>query len=342
MLTDSNVHETAPDEYDSGTTYGDGDFAHVINGISLDIYESLQDSNTANDPETETDYWRYRSSTYPEYAAGTTYSTGDRVIIAATHKVYESLQSSNTGNAPASSATYWIEVGSTNKWDPFDQKIGSQIERTGEITYEFQSGIVEGIAFFNLSAVSVDIVMTTTGEGEVYNETIDLVSTSSIIDWYTFFFVSFRYTKNAVRLDLPPYSGATITVSINAESDTTTAKCGEIVLGRVADCGITKYSPSYEIRDFSTKGTDDFGNFEIVERAFSKLISLSIMFSKSEFESLKDFFEDYRVTPVVWIVSPNITHLESPLSTYGFYDRLKIIVEYPTYCIGSLDLISLI
>lgn len=37
---------------------------------------------------------------YPEWAAGTTYAKGQRVILAAQHKVYESAADGNTGTTP--------------------------------------------------------------------------------------------------------------------------------------------------------------------------------------------------------------------------------------------------
>ena len=74
ILTNTNVHETAPALYASGNPYAKGDFCHVVNGIKLDIYESLQAANTGNTPASSDTWWRYRSSTYPEYDTGTTYA----------------------------------------------------------------------------------------------------------------------------------------------------------------------------------------------------------------------------------------------------------------------------
>ena len=91
LLISTNVDETISTEWSSGSPYADGDFVYVTTGTQRDIYESLQGSNTNKDPETETDWWIFRSTTYEEYAPGTTYAEGDIVIDATNHLEYESL-----------------------------------------------------------------------------------------------------------------------------------------------------------------------------------------------------------------------------------------------------------
>lgn len=65
---------------------------------------------------------------YAEWAVGTAYDLGDRVILTSTHKIYESIVDgvgTNTGNDPATTTGYWIEIGATNRWKMFDQSVGS-------------------------------------------------------------------------------------------------------------------------------------------------------------------------------------------------------------------------
>lgn len=70
---------------------------------------------------------------YVEWASGTTYSAGTRVIVTAQgiHKVYESLVGSNLGNYPPTDITSkWLEIGATNRWKAFDGKLGSHTAGT--------------------------------------------------------------------------------------------------------------------------------------------------------------------------------------------------------------------
>ena len=239
MLTSTNVDETISTVWSGATTYAAGAFVYILTGTKRDIYESLQAANLNKAPATETDWWVFRSTTYTEWLVGSTYALADKVIDATNHIVYESLQAANTGNALTDTA-WWENKGSTEPWKPFDEKVGSQVERTGTIYYELTPGIIEGIAFFNMDAESIDVVMTDTTDGEVYNETIDLINTSNVFDGYSYCFGPFLITKAAVLTDLPPYTSATVEITINAETNSTTAKCGEIFVGRVMEFGFTQ------------------------------------------------------------------------------------------------------
>jgi len=339
-LTSTNVHEVAPAIYVAGTTYADSDFAHVVNGLALDIYESLQAANTGHDPATESSWWAYRSSTYPEYVAGTTYGSGDIVIMAADHLVYESLQAANTGKTPGTDTEWWLEVSATNPWKPFDQKVGSQISRTGSIYYEILPGAVEGVALFNITATSINITLTDPTAGDVYNQTIDLIDTTVVFDWYSYFFGEFLLDKNVAVTDIPNYPNATLEITLLGDSDTDTVKCGEIIFGLVKYVGATQYAPNMEIIDYSKKETDDFGNFIITERAFTKRVTVDLVVKNPRITFVQNLFEENRAIPVVYIPT-EVDDLADPYLTYGFYNRFSLVTKYLSHSIISVEIIGL-
>jgi len=340
ILTSTNVYEVAPAIYAAGTTYADGDFAHVVNGLALDIYESLQAANTGHDPATESSWWVYRSSTYPEYVAGTTYGSGDIVIVAADHLVYESLQAANTGNTPATATTWWLEISATSTWKPFDKKVGSQIERTGTIYYEVLPGAVEGVALFNIAATSINIILTDPSEGEVYTRTLDFVDTTVVYDWYSYFFGEFLLDKNVAVTDIPNYPNATLEITLMGDSDTDTVKCGEIIFGLVNYVGATQYAPNMEIIDYSKKEKDDFGNFIITERAFTKRVTVDLLVKNPRITFIQNLFEENRAIPVVYIPT-EVDDLADPYLTYGFYNRFSLVTKYLSHSIISVEIIGL-
>jgi hypothetical protein len=335
LLTSTDVDETIATEWSGGSTYADGDFVYVADGTQRDIYESLQGSNTNKDPETETLWWVYRSTTYDEYAGGTTYALSDWVIDATNHKIYESQQAANTGNA-LTDTDWWLEVGATEPWKAFDAKVGSQVERSGTIYYELTPGSVEGIALFNLDASSIDIVLTDSVDGEVYNETIELISTDNVVDGYTYCFSPILFTRAVVVTDLPPYASATLEIIINADADSTVAKCGEIVMGRVIEFGVTRYGAGFEIVDYSRKAVDAYGNYSVTERAFSKRVPLDIIIDNAAIAYLKRTLEDYRATPVV-CVPTEAPDLAGPFLTYGYYRTARVVVPYPNHSILTIE-----
>ena len=340
-FTSTNVHEVAPAVWSGATTYGLGDFAHIVDGQVLKIYESLQAGNLNQAPATETAWWVYRSSTYAVYNPATAYSIDDIVIVAADHKVYRSLQAANTGNTPSDNLTgatpWWQDYGATEPWKSYDAKVGSQTTRTGEIEFVLTPGIVGGIALFNLLGTSVDIVMDDPTDGEVYNETIELISTENIFDAFTYFFSPFIYKRNIVRDDLAPYGSATMTVTVNAESNTATAAVGEIVTGQVAPFGESQYGAGVEIIDYSTKEADTFGNYTIIERAFSKRVSVDASIENGVLSYVLRNLEEIRATPVVWVAT-TVENLESPLLAYGFYRNFNIVVPYPQHSLVNFEI----
>lgn len=342
ILTSTNVHETAPDLYAEGTDYSKGDFAHIVNGLKLDVYESLDDSNIGNDPTTS-DKWQYRSFVYPEYASGTTYGIGDIVSIVATHKRYESIQDANTGNDPATATTYWIEIGYTNPWVAFDEKIGSRVVRTGKIEYVITPGeIVEKIAFFNMEAADIEVSLEDPVEGVVFTQNIEVISISNVFDGYSYCFAPFIRTRNTVTLDIPPYPNAVITISINGGDDTETVGAGTIVFGPVSYIGATQYSPTIEIIDYSTKDADEYGTVTVVERAFSRRITVDMVLENSLLGYVLEDLETYRATAVAWVTTEANNDLQNPYLIYGFYKGYNTVAQYPLYSMQSIELESLI
>ena len=273
----------------------------------------------------------FRSYTYPEYDPLITYAKDAIVIVAVDHKKYLSLQGTNLNHPPAGTTPdlWWSVPSNTAPWTPFDAKIGSQVERTGSLKYTLTPGdIVAGISFFQLSASSIDITMTDPTEGVVYEKTINLISTSNVFDAYSYYFAPFLRTRNTAKIDLPPYRNAVITLSINAGSDTSTAKCGEIVFGPSQYAGDEQYEPSMEIVDWSTNKTDLWGNVETSKKPVSKKINIEMTIANSILPSVIDFMEDYRSTPVVWIGVETIEDVKSVYLIYGRYSRASTVLKY--------------
>ena len=98
------------------------------------------------------------SSTAPEndYAAwgsGTAYAVGARVILTSTHRRYEALAAS-TGVNPASDPTKWLDIGPTNRWAMFDQRVGTATTRAGSLQVVLAPGATDGVALIDTNAES--------------------------------------------------------------------------------------------------------------------------------------------------------------------------------------------
>jgi hypothetical protein len=269
---------------------------------------------------------------YAAYNAATTYALGDRVIVTTgVHKIYESLQAGNVGHA-VTDDSWWLEISATNRWKVFDGKIADQTSNATSINYVLAPGAIDAIALLNMDATSVQITLTDPTYGVVYDQTIDLVSTSNVVDGYTYFFEPIIRRTALALLDIPPYSAASGSITIANTGGT--AKVGEIVLGRQSDIGETEYGPSIGIIDYSKKEADTFGNYIVLERAYSKRISCQLFLLNGKVDEVVRQLELYRATPLVWVAAEDF----SSLIVYGFYKSFDIVIPGPTVSNCSLEI----
>lgn len=275
---------------------------------------------------------------YPNYSATTTYGLGARVIVVAAniHYVYQSVAGSNIGHDPLldslTTPVYWSRVGPTNRWTMFDKSITSQSTNPGTISTTLKTGNrVDSVSLLNSDAASVQIIQTDVTDGEVYNKTYSLVSSSGINNWYGYFFEPIVRVKDFSVSDLFPYNDATIQVIITAPG---TVGIGGLVLGLSRDFGNIFYGASVGIQDYSVKSQDVWGNYSITQRAFNKLADWSLLVDNSKIDQLQTILAGYRATPVVYIGS----ELYGSTIIYGFYADFKITIQYPTQSLCSMSL----
>ena len=267
---------------------------------------------------------------YAAYNAGTTYALAARVIVVADHMVYESLQASNTGHTPSTSPTWWIPVWPTNPWRMFDQAVQSQTTRTDDITVQLDlTGGVDWLSLFNISAASAHVTMTDATEGVVYDETISLVSDSGIVDWYAYFFEPIT-RKRDLHLELPIYADPTLDIVL---TDTgATVAIGGCFPGLSRTLGGTQWGAQVGIRDYSRKEESDFGDFTVLQRAYSRWANFSLHVEPGFVDELVNVLADYRATPAIWVADSAY----ASTVIYGFYDDFQVEISYPTLSACSL------
>lgn len=263
----------------------------------------------------------------PVYSSITNYSAGDRVIVTTGyHEIYEALKSTTnefppdntTGASPA-----WLKVQSTNRWSMFDGTTTTSTDNSaGNIVVSLDDlGVINSLALFGLSGSSVTIVMTDPTDGVVYNETISLVDNSVVNDWYTYYFEPIEAREDITILDLPTYGTATLDITVTG----TTTSCSLCVPGLSKKVGDLRYGSDTGITDYSIKETDQFGNFFIQERRFSKRANFSVLVDTSEISSIQKLLTSYRTTPAVWVGEPT----QEETIIYGYYRDFSMVISGP-------------
>lgn len=268
------------------------------------------------------------------WAAATAYVAGDRVHRVTTHMVYQRLVNGTTPTAPEDDTLNWVAVEPTDRWKMFDASNTTQtVEADGTMVIVVTPGtVVDSIAFDNVDADSIQVQVA----GSSYDRTVSL-KTRECRDWWQYFFEPFSYRTAAVFTGLPLLVGNQITITV-AKASGDPVKVGTCVMGLSKKLGTSEHGVGLGIIDFSGKDTDAFGNVFVVERAFSKRMTVDVFIANAQLDDVYSLLASYRARPVVWVGAGN---LYGSMLLYGFYKSFEIVVEYPEYSWLRLDIESL-
>lgn len=329
ILTSSTAPETAPSEYNAGTTYADGEtcYTGTVGGV-LTVWESLQNSNTGNTPASSPAWWQDIGSTYAEYDAGTTYSDGDivHVVGADSHKKYESLQDSNVGNAPATATDYWLDLGPTNRWAAFDYLRNTRTVAKSPLVISLSAGQrCNSIAVLGLVASTITIEVSLYG---VTKYTITRsVNTRDTATWYDYFFGDFNSESAIVCFVLPPYTDADINVTITrVDGD---PEVGAIVIGNYTNLGSTGHIAECDAINYSTIERDVYGNATLTQRRNVPRSTQKVFLPRNSVDKALRVRDDLNATPAVWsaLDDQDTDYFFNAFAILGIYRRFVIEVD---------------
>lgn len=271
---------------------------------------------------------------YAAYAAGTTYAAGDRVIVVADHLVYESLQASNTGHTPSTSPTWWIEVSPTNRWKAFDLSSSTRTAQADAMYFEVAPGsAANAVAIINCVGVrEVRYRLTDPSFGLVYDATHEMTSIPTESTWYAWLFSERVERSQNIDFALPTYPNATLRVDLVGASS---MAVGVILMGQQKTIGRGVLSgASVGIRDFSRKERNDFGDTELVERAYARRASFVVLVDNADLDFVTALLASVRATPCLWVGAQRWV----ATTVFGFYPEFDIVIPYENYSECSIDL----
>jgi len=278
---------------------------------------------------------RLTSSTVPEtdfaaWAAGTPYALGAKVIRTSTHRIYERVIAGTTATAPELDAVNWLNIGPTNRWAMFDAKMGTVTTAANSLTVVLAPGRVNSLALLGVDASQVSVTLVANSE-TVYSASFDLDSGNSVGNWYEYFYEPiYQQTElvitdmlDAALLDIPAYGEGVLTVTLSRPGGT--VACGMLVVGLVTTIGETQHGAQVSIRDYSRKEVDQFGNYDLDPRDYSKRISAEVVVERAQVDNVVKTVSRYRATNVVWIGSTEY----GCLVAFGFMSDWRLVIENP-------------
>lgn len=334
-LISSTIVEAAPAAWSGATTYAAGDRAGIVTGSQVTVYKSVSSGNLNHNPTTSPTFWTLDGVTYLAWSGATTYASGDRVLDITTHRIFESLVGSNL-NHPLTDPAFWADVGPANKWAMFDSYNATQTVHPYRIvTQTTFTDRVDSLAVLNISnASSVRVKITTPADGLVYDRDFPLVSSAGVSSWFSYFFEPLEFMTDLFVPDLPAFLNPTVELTIegNGAGD---VGVGVVSIGLTKDLGDTLHDGAQiGIIDYSRKTTDEFGNYTIVRRNFSRRGSFRCRIPKAAVDGVFKTLADYRTTPVVYLASADY----GATLIFGFFRDFTIEIDYPTESLVSIEI----
>ncbi len=235
------------------------------------------------------------------WLVGTSYSTGQTARSDTTHRIYESLVDANLGNDPtADDGTNWLNIGPTNSHAMFDEYNETQTSVTGSIDVVLTPGQrCSAAALLNLDAAMVTLTMTDSVDGLVFDQTYDLTSYENVNSYYDYFFELIIRKRDLFIAGLPLYSDPEIGITI--DNGVATAKCGNVVIGRVIETGATLMGAEFGTLSSSRIETDVFGNTTIVPRTKRKSMNLTVSVARYKVDEVGRLLDARADLPTVFI-----------------------------------------
>ncbi len=267
----------------------------------------------------------------PEWSAATAYAAGARVMTAATHTLFEAVKPS-TGLPPASTPDAWLRVGPTNCWAMFDDSLTTRSTASQRITVTLRPGILTTLALINLLGVqTVRVTMIDPVEGVVFQEEHDMLE-KNVRNWWEYFFIPPTRRESLILFDIPSYPLASIKVELEGPA--------EIGVGLLALGVLKEFSAGVEmgaqisIDDYSVKERDEFGNVNLVERAFSRRASWKFHIPNGDVDGFVRTLAALRAKPCVYIGANRM----DTMTIYGFYRDFTVNVQYPNHSDVSIQI----
>jgi len=273
------------------------------------------------------------NSTLDEWSAGVAYSVGAKVKVTNglwPFREYESMADDNTGNVPISTPSKWLDLGPINRHSMFDDRTGTITTNAGGIDVTVEPGSAfDTIALINLFGVSsVEITVTRLGQTLFSaNESVVLDSLFSDSDYCD----ALIFRPNIAQSD------ASVRIKLNGSS----VGCGHCMIAKSIYLGDCQYGASTSIEDYSTKEKDSFGVAYLMQREFSKKLSVEISFPTDQYDSINRGLAALRATPALWDANGEGDYFQS-LVVFGFLESFAPTIAYHSRSHCSIDVEGLV
>jgi hypothetical protein len=272
------------------------------------------------------------------WAAGA-FAKGDKRIVVSTHRIYEALADIAASTvSPDLDPTQWQDIGPTNRWAMFALDRNTQTVLASPLIVVIAPGKrVDAFALTGLDATGETVEMDTGGP-PVYTYTESLV-TRITTTWSDYFFGEFGSKSSSVRFDLPPVTGAEITITLTNGSGP--VKCAACVIGNSFDIGSAELGAESLALNFSEIKREFDGSLStLIPRRTVPKTTQNILLPKSEVNKTRYLRSKLNASPAVWstLGDNNEDGYFEALLILGVYKEWTINMAHPEHAKITLEL----
>ena len=259
-----------------------------------------------------------------EWVPGT-FAVNDVRAVIAMGGLYSCLIAGTHTISPDLDPTNWSYVGSTNKMAMFDLYRNSQTVGASGLKVVVTPGKrIDSVALFGIEAQSVLIEMKV-GATVAYTKTKSL-NRRVTASWSQYYFGEFSTSPSLLLTDLPPFSGATVEITLT--SSTGTVKCGSVVIGQAVFLG-DMGSGNGDDLNFSTITRDNFSNVTLIPKRSVPKTSQVVLSSHNLINKLREVKKNTNAVPSAWC---GIVNADSPM-----FEMFLILGIWKTFSIDPND-----
>jgi len=292
-------------------------------------------------------------SIYPAWSSSTSYVLGQRVshTVGSITYDYEAI-AAGSGTNPATDSqltqpTRWIRMGLSNRFRVVDGVIGDKAisDPGANMVFVFQLGAtITNAALFGIVGESVTISVQNSSGTTIAGttQTIELGNTSSIRDWFDYFFApvdteGVGQEPDVLFENIQGFAGNLLRVQITGSGGT---GIGEIVFGKELTIGTTQEGATIGLRDYSIKERDAFGRPIIVERPFSYYGEFDLVYPTPSTKTILKQLGAVRSIPCVFYTED--MEEGADVMIFGYYVDFSVNLQVGGESYSSLNVEGLI
>lgn len=234
----------------------------------------------------------------------------------------------------------WQDIGPANARAMFDTTNSTQTVARGVVrTVVSVPERVDHVTLHNMYATAAQVIVRSSLGVELFNESYELISTSEIIDAYTYFTEPIMVETEKVISGLPAlYSNVTVETILTYPNNN--VMIGAQVVGLAKNIGLTLRGAEDGIKDYSRVDFDEFGYAYIVRRNYANTGRMRVVVPSGNVTSVKRTLADFRATPAVFIG----TELFANTIYFGIYQQFTLLIEEEDtrLCYCNIDILGLI